>query len=140
MTDKTGVSGKPACVIPQEDAPRKASPMYRGLIGYFPYALYAVAKHSFDNDRKHSGETPDGPRWARGKSTDHLDCILRHVAEVHLDPDYHLAALAWRALAALQERGESLGFAEGASSYRPDKRPHVSLEEVISDFNERGKK
>lgn len=104
--------------IPQEDAVRKEAPMYRGLFGYFPYALFAVAAHSNACDKKHNPYRTDGPHWNRTTSNDHLDALLRHVTELHSNEDYHLAAIAWRALAALQERGEELGFTEGSSSKR----------------------
>lgn len=104
-------------VLPQDDASRKAAPMYRGLLGYFPAALFRVAAHSLRADQKHNPGSADGPTWAREKSRDHLDCVVRHLAELHEDPDYHLAAIAWRALAALQEYEESVhGAAPGASS------------------------
>jgi hypothetical protein len=93
--------------IPQEDEVRKAAPMYRGLLGYFPWALFKVAAHSFRADQKHNPGSTDGPHWRRVASTDHADCILRHLSEAHTDPDYHLTAIAWRALALLQEHGEA---------------------------------
>lgn len=106
-------------VIPQDDAERKAAPMYRGLLGYFPGACFEVARHSMAGDLKHNPDADDEtrPTWARGKSTDHDDCIIRHTAEMHADPRYHLTARAWRALAALQEYLESEeGWAPGAHS------------------------
>ena len=103
-------------MLPQDDATRKAAPMYKGLFGYFPYALFAVAAHSQANNLKHNHGTTTGPTWAREKSKDHLDALTRHLAELHADPSYHLAAIAWRALAALQEHGEASGYAQGASS------------------------
>lgn len=109
-------------VIPQDDATRKAAPMYRGLLGYFPWALFQVAAHSFRSDRKHNPDTPEAeaPHWSRGKSSDHPDCIVRHLAEMHTDPLYHLAAIAWRALAMLQEYGErEYGAAPGVSARFP---------------------
>lgn len=113
MSDET----KP--VIPQDDAIRKAAPMFRGLLGYFPGACFHVAAHSMASDRKHNGHLPEdgAPRWNRGKSADHDDCILRHTAEMHSDPLYHKTARAWRALADLQEYLErELGYAPGAHS------------------------
>lgn len=106
-------------IIPQTDAERKAAPLCRGVLDYFPAALFAVAAHSLRSDRKHNPGNPDAPTWAREKSTDHLDCILRHMAERTSDPDYHLAAIAWRALAALQEHLESKGADPGAASRFP---------------------
>jgi len=111
-------SESPHAVLPQDDATRKAAPMYRGLLGYFPAALFRVAAHSYAADRKHNGDRSieESPTWAREKSRDHLDCIVRHLAEMHVDPDYHLAAIAWRALAALQEHEEAKGAVVGARS------------------------
>ncbi len=46
---------------------------------------------------------------ARGKSMDHADCILRHLADAGLvdnDGIRHSAKVAWRALALLQEELE----------------------------------
>lgn len=106
-------------VIPQDDKERKDAPMYRGLLGYFPAALFRVAAHSLTSDRKHNPGAADGPTWSRDKSTDHADCIVRHLTEAHTDPDYHLVALAWRALALLQEHEERKGLAPGASSRQP---------------------
>lgn len=116
-------------VIPQDDAERKAAPMFRGLLGYFPWALFKVAAHSYRSDRKHNPDTPEAeaPHWAREKSTDHADCIVRHLAEAHTDPDYHLVALAWRALALLQEHGERVhGVAPGVSSVFPTKKTELA--------------
>ena len=104
-------------VIPQEDEVRKAGPMYRGLLAYFPWALFKVAAHSLRSDLKHNPGNPNPPTWAREKSPDHADCIVRHLAEMHTDPDYHMAAIAWRALAMLQEHGEKTqGATPGAHS------------------------
>ena len=51
--------------------------------------------------------------WARGKSMDHADCIIRHFAErgttytENGETVRHSAQLAWRALALLQEELEA---------------------------------
>ncbi len=114
-------------VIPQDDATRKAAPMYRGLLGYFPAALFRVAYHSYVSDRKHNADKPESesPHWARGKSTDHADCIVRHLAEMHTDPLYHMTAIAWRALAMLQEYLEGEGAAPGSRSVFTEPAPDV---------------
>lgn len=121
--------------IPQEDQARKDAPMYRGLLGYFPAALFEVAAHSLASDRKHNGDVPGGPRWARQKSTDHEDTIIRHLIDAgrprFRGPDgrfvpategrrYHLRCLAWRALALLQEDCEAEGAEPGVSSVFPN--------------------
>ena len=67
--------------IPQGDQERKDAPMFRGLMGYFPAALFEVAAHSLDSDRKHNPGSTTGPNWARGKSADHEDCIMRHLID-----------------------------------------------------------
>jgi hypothetical protein len=54
------------------------------------------------NDQHNPGEPL---HWAREKSTDHDDCLLRHFLErgtVDSDGISHRAKVAWRALAALQ--------------------------------------
>ena len=73
---------------------RKSFPMKRGLLDYFPRALAAVARVSFlGNEQHHPGEPL---HWDKTKSTDHEDCIIRHLMEGELDK------VAWRALAALE--------------------------------------
>lgn len=93
-------------LIDADSATRKTYPMARGLIDYFPDALAEVAKVSYLGNEKHNpGEEM---HHARGKSTDHADCILRHlVGRGGFDGDTReSAALAWRALALLQEELE----------------------------------
>ena len=85
---------------------RKMYAMARGLLDYFPDALAEVAKLSYLGNQKHNpGEEM---HHARGKSTDHADCIIRHlVGRGGFDGDTReSAALAWRALALLQEELE----------------------------------
>lgn len=88
-------------------AERKASPMAEGLLWYFPAALAEVARVSkAGNDQHNAGEPM---HHARGKSTDHADCILRHLVDAgQIDSDgmRHTAKVAWRALALLQEELE----------------------------------
>jgi hypothetical protein len=132
--------------IPQGDRERKDAPIYRGVLGYFPAALFEVAAHSLESDRKHNANNPTAPNWARGKSADHEDCILRHLIDAGarrsadlaaamtggeppsgssaLDARrYHLRSLAWRALALLQEDCEATGAAPGVSSVFPKPAP-----------------
>src|SRR5690349_13426278 len=85
---------------------RKKYPMARGLLDYFPDALAEVAKVSYLGNEKHNpGEEM---HHARGKSMDHADCIIRHlVGRGGFDGEVReSAALAWRALALLQEELE----------------------------------
>jgi hypothetical protein len=94
-------------VIDADSATRKAYPMARGLLDYFPDALAEVARHSYLANEKHNpGEEM---HHARGKSMDHADCIMRHlVGRGGFDGDAREStALAWRALALLQEELEA---------------------------------
>ena len=90
-------------MLPTDKQQRKQMPMARGLLDYFPDALAAVANVSFVGNEQHNPGEP--MHWARGKSDDHADCLIRHVAErgtVDDDGLRHTAKVAWRALAMLQ--------------------------------------
>jgi hypothetical protein len=113
MTDQGNPTvGRPAMVqnktaIPLDSASRKEYPMGTGLIDYFRDALAEVAHISYLGNQKHNPGEP--LHWARGKSTDHADCIMRHYAERgtrDADGVRHSAQMAWRALALLQEELE----------------------------------
>ena len=80
--------------LPADSQERKTYPLYSGLMCYFPRALAAVAHHSFVNNDKHNPGEP--LHWAREKSADHPDALMRHVVE----GDWLSAA--WRALAQLE--------------------------------------
>lgn len=111
--------GDPRRYIPGDSAARKRVPMAMGLIDYFPDALACVAEVSFLGNEKHNPGQP--VHWARGKSMDHADCIVRHLVERGgKDPAgvRHSAQLAWRALALLQEeleREQRLSLPRGAT-------------------------
>lgn len=85
---------------------RKNTPVYSGVIKYFPDALKHVARVSqAGNDQHNPGEPM---HWERGKSMDQLDALTRHLIDHAsgniFDDDglYHLGKVAWRALAELQ--------------------------------------
>ena len=97
--------------LPTTSAERKAVPLARGCLDYFPAALAAVAELSWHGNDKHNpGEEL---HHARGKSSDHADCIMRHLMDRGtLDPEdglRHSVKVAWRALALLQEELEAAG-------------------------------
>ena len=104
--------------LPTDAKERKSYPIGTGVIDYFPDALAEVARVSYQGNLQHNG--PDAPlHWARGKSTDQADCIIRHYldrGEVDTDGMRHSAKLAWRALALLQLELEAAGapLARGA--------------------------
>lgn len=82
---------------------RKERPLARGVLDYFPDALLEVARLSkIGNDQHNPGQEM---HWAKEKSTDHADCILRHLIDrgtIDTDNVRHSAKVAWRALALLQ--------------------------------------
>lgn len=103
-TDKT--------VLPTDAQERKGIPICTGVLDYFPLALAEVAKVSkAGNDQHNPGEPL---HWARGKSTDQADTIVRHIMErgsADVDGQRHTAKAAWRILAMLQlEMEEALGL------------------------------
>ena len=88
---------------------RKNQPIARGVLDYFPDAVAEVANVSYVANEQHNPGEP--MHWARGKSADHADCIVRHLVDRgHLDGDglRHSAKVAWRALALLQEELEAV--------------------------------
>lgn len=86
---------------------RKTYPMATGLLDYFPDALAMVAHISWKGNEKHNPGQP--LHWARGKSMDHPDCMVRHLVERYELDDVdaeHSASLVWRSLADLQQHLE----------------------------------
>lgn len=95
--------------ISKDSQQRKNTPIFSGVMRYFPDALAAVARVSKAGNDKHNPGEP--LHWARDKSTDHGDCIARHQIEFDgVDEEtgeFHAAQVAWRALAQLQLLEES---------------------------------
>ena len=87
---------------------RKKRPVFSGVLRYFPDALMAVAHCSWvGNDQHNPGEPL---HWAKEKSTDEPDALVRHLMEAGtMDDDgvRHSAKVAWRALAMLQREIEA---------------------------------
>jgi hypothetical protein len=82
---------------------RKESPIARGLLDYFPKASAYVAFVSMLCNEQHNPGEP--MHWAREKSTDEADALVRHVIDRgKLDKDgvRHSGKVAWRALAMLE--------------------------------------
>ena len=90
-------------LLPTDAQERKQIPIVSGVLDYFPLAIAEVAKCSkAGNDQHHPGESLF---WDKTKSTDHADCIGRHLIDrgkYDSDGIRHSAKLAWRALALLQ--------------------------------------
>lgn len=106
-------------VLPTDVKERKAIPLCTGVLDYFPLALAEVAKVSEAGNRQHNPGQP--LHWARGKSADFADTILRHMVErggLDTDGQRHSAKAAWRILAMLQielEKANNLPISRGSS-------------------------
>lgn len=90
-------------MLPAKADERKTYPIATGVLDYFPDALAAVAYLSFKGNQQHNPGQP--LHWARDKSTDHEDCLIRHfIQRGTMDSDgiRHSAKVCWRALALLQ--------------------------------------
>jgi hypothetical protein len=90
-------------ILPTDKQARKDTPIATGVLDYFPLAMAEVARVSKAGNDQHNPGQP--LHWARGKSTDHADCVARHLLErgtVDEDGQRHSAKMAWRALALLQ--------------------------------------
>lgn len=122
-----GVRIKMACPVhgtklelrPRNSAERKAEPIHSGVLMYFPDALAAVARLSKRGNDKHNPGQP--LHWARGKSTDHQDCVIRHsLTDDQVDPDtgeIDAIAEAWRSLARAQLLEEQRLIKAGIKPY-----------------------
>lgn len=93
--------------LPDDDAVRGEFPMFDGLLRYFPNSLAEVSKVSkIGNDQHNPGQEM---HWARDKSTDHGNKIMRHLVDAGKFDGRgvrHTARAAWRILAMLQEELE----------------------------------
>lgn len=106
---------------PEDDAERKAIPVWSGCVRYFPSALLEVAKVSKAGNDQHNPGQP--LHWAQGKSMNQVDTAARHLLDadaVEGTPEEisHLAQAAWRVLARLQLacQREGAPLAPGARS------------------------
>lgn len=90
----------------KKDDIRKATPLFTGVLKYFPDALEEVAKASMAGNKQHLDGQP--LHWDKTKSMQQEDSLLRHLNDVakgiEVDDDgvLHRAKIAWRALASLQ--------------------------------------
>lgn len=104
-------------VLPEDSKTREQYPLFDGLLAYFPAALCEVARWSIVGNNKHNPGEP--LHWAREKSTDHENKIIRHLLDarqVDSDGFVEAVALAWRALALCQTILEERGWAEGKNA------------------------
>lgn len=107
--------------LPTDAAERKAVPLAEGLLFYFPNALAEIARVSKRGNDQHNPGQP--LHWAMEKSTDHADCIMRHLVDAGtLDTDgmRHTAKVAWRALALLETELLAAGATPGRNAIMPN--------------------
>ncbi len=107
---KPGIGGAPtrATTMPTDAATRKKFPVASGFMDYFPDAIAAVSNLSYIGNEQHNPGQP--LNWARGKSTDEADTMLRHFLQrgtLDTDGIRHSVKMAWRAMALLQKELEA---------------------------------
>jgi hypothetical protein len=89
--------------LPATAKARKEVPLATFMMTYFPDAFIDLARCSYIANEQHNPGEP--MHWAREKSVDHLDCLMRHMmdaGQVDGDGILHDTKVAWRALANLQ--------------------------------------
>lgn len=140
--------------LPKDASERKQLPITTGALDYFPDAIAEVARCSkVGNDQHNPGEPL---HWAREKSADQADCIVRHLVErgtFDTDGVRHSAKVAWRALALLQLEIEAAEVAseeleawagpveaigtpdEEYYKTRPNRRQRINFEGVDPDYD-----
>ena len=111
-TSKSTTNSQDSAYLPTDALERKGIPICTGVLDYFPLALCEIAKISKAGNDQHNPGQP--LHWARGKSMDQADTIVRHIMERGtidpVDGKRHTAKAAWRVLALLQiEMEEALG-------------------------------
>lgn len=103
ISTTTGYIWQERVLLPTDAKERKGAPIATGVLDYFPLALVEVAKCSKAGNDQHNPGQP--LHWDRTKSTDHADCILRHLIDrgtIDTDGVRHSTKAAWRALALLE--------------------------------------
>ena len=97
--------------LPKDAQERKDTPIFSGVLKYFPDAVAAVARVSQVGNEQHNPGSE--LHWDRTKSKDEYDSCQRHLLdraageEFDADGQRHMAKAAWRALAALQKEIEN---------------------------------
>lgn len=128
--------------LPKDPKARKETPIFRGLFCYFPDALAEVARVSFVGNEQHNPGEP--MHWAKEKSTDEPDAMLRHMLDEAAEPGgkdtdglRHLAKVAWRALAQLQRAIEAeAGDIQAASPWPPPAPKPPPVPDVVPTGSE----
>jgi len=88
---------------------RKRTPIFSGVLKYFPLAIAEVSRVSLAGNEQHNPGTD--LHWDRSKSKDEADALVRHLIDsgkIDTDGIRHTAKVAWRALALLQKEFEDV--------------------------------
>lgn len=115
-------------------AERKAAPIARGALDYFPDALLEVARLSLAANEQHNPGEP--MHWAKEKSTDEADALLRHLIDrgtIDVDGQRHSAKVAWRALALLQRELEAEAALDAAGVPKASK-DYIHIEQDVPEW------
>jgi hypothetical protein len=113
--------------LPKDAQERKDTPVVSGVLDYFPDALAEVARVSKVGNDQHNPGQP--LHWAKEKSTDEADALVRHLMErgtLDTDGTRHSAKVAWRALALLQRELEAEAKGDVPSAL-PQLRPGATV-------------
>ena len=119
--------------LPTNAQERKDTPIYAGVLSYFPQALAAIAGCSKKGNDQHNPGKP--LHWDRSKSGDELDALTRHLLEagtIDTDGIRHSTKVAWRALANLEKELEKVERARrdqlGTQKYGSDYKSKSTVE------------
>ena len=107
MLEREGELQKYSLLITKtKDKERKSTPIFDGVLAYFPDAIREVARCSAVANAQHNGDAP--MHWNKEVSADELGSLTRHLVDLAsgevMDTDglTHYHKVAWRGLAALQ--------------------------------------
>lgn len=132
---KIGIGGAPtrATTLPDDAKERKTYPVASGFMDYFPDAIVAVSNISHRGNEQHNPGQPI--HWARSKSADEADTMLRHFLQrgtLDVDGVRHSAKMCWRAFALLQKEIEE--------EQKPQNKPICVSERRLSQPRRRNQK
>ena len=125
----------------QKAKERKDTPVFSGVLNYFPDAIREVAKVSFQGNEQHNPGSE--LHWDRSKSGDEKDALTRHLLDAGTRDDdgmLHSAKVAWRALAMLQKELESIEHEQWQNAMieqsKIEDRMYPIDEDIINDGSE----
>ena len=125
----------------QKAKERKDTPVFSGVLNYFPDAIREVAKVSFQGNEQHNPGSE--LHWDRSKSGDEKDALTRHLLDAGTRDDdgmLHSAKVAWRALAMLQKELESIEHEQWQNAMiaqsEIEDRMYPIDEDIINDGSE----